>query len=177
MGRHIFEGTRFCAAPGWRELRPGLMPVSQARRRRRRSAGYGFRMAIVCQDVAQLDGKSTRVTTISDSQIKLLIQINDLETSEFVSKDARRDDTGLQNAGDAAGARPLRAAPLDAALCAPPVAQSARTARNVRAAQVRARSALQGPISRRGKWSGPATCSPFGRARCCIPSRISVRRH
>ena len=53
------------------------------------SAGYGFRMAIVMQDIAQLDelyGKNTRVTTVSGSQIKLFIQINDLDTSEFVSE-------------------------------------------------------------------------------------------
>jgi type IV secretion system protein VirD4 len=53
------------------------------------SAGYGFRMAIVVQDLAQLDelyGRNTRITTVSGSQIKLFIQINDLETSEFVSE-------------------------------------------------------------------------------------------
>jgi type IV secretion system protein VirD4 len=53
------------------------------------SAGYGFRMAIVMQDIAQLDelyGRNTRITTVSGSQIKLFIQINDLETSEFVSE-------------------------------------------------------------------------------------------
>ena len=53
------------------------------------SAGYGFRMAIVMQDIAQLDelyGKNTRATTLSGSQIKLFIQVNDLETSEFVSE-------------------------------------------------------------------------------------------
>ena len=53
------------------------------------SAGYGFRMAIVMQDLAQLDelyGKNTRMTTVSGSQIKLFIQVNDLETSEFVSE-------------------------------------------------------------------------------------------
>ena len=53
------------------------------------SAGYGFRMAIVMQDIAQLDelyGKNTRITTVSGSQIKLFIQINDLETSDFVSE-------------------------------------------------------------------------------------------
>ncbi len=53
------------------------------------SAGYGFRMAIVCQDIAQLDelyGKPTRITTVSGSQIKLFIQVNDLDTSEFVSE-------------------------------------------------------------------------------------------
>ncbi|WP_052506846.1 TraM recognition domain-containing protein [Bradyrhizobium elkanii] len=46
-------------------------------------------MAIVMQDIAQLDelyGKNTRITTVSGSQIKLFIQINDLETSEFVSE-------------------------------------------------------------------------------------------
>ncbi|MGN6097807.1 MAG: type IV secretory system conjugative DNA transfer family protein [Bosea sp. (in: a-proteobacteria)] len=53
------------------------------------SAGYGFRMAIVMQDIAQLDelyGRSRRITTVSGSQIKLFIQINDLDTSEFVSE-------------------------------------------------------------------------------------------
>ncbi|MBC9978216.1 type IV secretory system conjugative DNA transfer family protein [Bradyrhizobium campsiandrae] len=53
------------------------------------SAGYGFRMAIVMQDIAQLDelyGRNTRITTVSGSQIKLFIQINDLETSDFVSE-------------------------------------------------------------------------------------------
>ena len=53
------------------------------------SAGYRFRMAIVMQDIAQLDelyGKSTRITVLSGAQIKLFIQINDLETSEFVSE-------------------------------------------------------------------------------------------
>ncbi|WP_131196794.1 type IV secretory system conjugative DNA transfer family protein [Lichenihabitans psoromatis] len=53
------------------------------------SAGYGFRMAIIMQDIAQLDelyGRNTRVTTVSGSQIKLFIQINDLDTSEFVSE-------------------------------------------------------------------------------------------
>lgn len=53
------------------------------------SAGYGFRMAIVMQDIAQLDelyGRHTRITTVSGSQIKLFIQVNDLETSEFVSE-------------------------------------------------------------------------------------------
>ncbi len=53
------------------------------------SAGYGFRMAFVMQDIAQLDelyGRSRRITTVSGSQIKLFIQINDLDTSEFVSE-------------------------------------------------------------------------------------------
>ncbi|MCP3477916.1 type IV secretory system conjugative DNA transfer family protein (plasmid) [Bradyrhizobium sp. CCGUVB1N3] len=53
------------------------------------SAGYGFRMCIVMQDISQLDelyGRSTRITTVSGSQIKLFVQINDLETSEFVSE-------------------------------------------------------------------------------------------
>ncbi|WP_368736656.1 TraM recognition domain-containing protein, partial [Bradyrhizobium campsiandrae] len=38
------------------------------------------------QDIAQLDelyGRNTRITTVSGSQIKLFIQINDLETSDF----------------------------------------------------------------------------------------------
>lgn len=53
------------------------------------SAGYGFRMAIIMQDISQLDelyGRNTRLTAVSGSQIKLFIQINDLETSEFVSE-------------------------------------------------------------------------------------------
>jgi type IV secretion system protein VirD4 len=53
------------------------------------SAGYGFRMAIILQDIAQLDelyGRNTRITTLSGSQIKLFIQINDLETADFVSE-------------------------------------------------------------------------------------------
>ena len=53
------------------------------------SAGYGFRMCIVVQDISQLDelyGKNTRITTVSGSQIKLFVQINDLNTSEFVSE-------------------------------------------------------------------------------------------
>jgi type IV secretion system protein VirD4 len=52
------------------------------------SAGYGFRMCIVIQGLSQLDelyGKNTRITTMSGSQIKLFVQINDLETSDFVS--------------------------------------------------------------------------------------------
>ena len=52
------------------------------------SAGYGFRMALIMQDIAQLDelyGKNKRITIVSGSQIKLFIQINDLETSDFVS--------------------------------------------------------------------------------------------
>jgi len=53
------------------------------------SAGYGFRMAIIMQDISQLDelyGRNTRITAVSGSQIKLFVQINDLETSEFVSE-------------------------------------------------------------------------------------------
>lgn len=52
------------------------------------SAGYGFRMCLILQDIAQLDelyGRHTRVTTVSGSQIKLFIQINDDETANFVS--------------------------------------------------------------------------------------------
>ena len=53
------------------------------------NAGYGFRMVLVLQDLAQLDelyGKATRQTTVSACQVKLFIRMNDLETSEFVSK-------------------------------------------------------------------------------------------
>ncbi|PZR88479.1 MAG: conjugal transfer protein TraG [Stutzerimonas stutzeri] len=53
------------------------------------NAGYGFRMVLILQDVAQLDelyGKATRQTTVSACQVKLFIRMNDLETSEYVSK-------------------------------------------------------------------------------------------
>lgn len=53
------------------------------------STHYGFRMVLVLQDLAQLDelyGKATRQTTVSACQVKLFIRMNDLETSEFVSK-------------------------------------------------------------------------------------------
>ena len=46
-------------------------------------------MAIVMQDLARLDelyGRNTLITTVSGSQIKLFIQISDLDTSEFVSE-------------------------------------------------------------------------------------------
>ncbi|MGQ4827741.1 TraG/TraD/VirD4 family protein, partial [Enterococcus faecalis] len=52
------------------------------------SAGYGFRMALIVQDLAQLDeiyGKAIRTTTVSGSHIKLFIQINDDETAKYVS--------------------------------------------------------------------------------------------
>ena len=52
------------------------------------NAGYGFRMVLILQDLAQLDevyGKPTRITTVSACQLKLFIRINDLETSSFVS--------------------------------------------------------------------------------------------
>ncbi len=53
------------------------------------NAGYGFRMVLVLQDLAQLDelyGKATRQTTVSACQAKLFIRMNDLETSEYVSE-------------------------------------------------------------------------------------------
>lgn len=53
------------------------------------NAGYGFRMVLILQDLAQLDelyGKATRQTTVSACQVKLFIRMNDLETSEYVSK-------------------------------------------------------------------------------------------
>lgn len=53
------------------------------------NAGYGFRMVLVLQDLAQLDevyGKPTRQTTVSACQVKLIIRVNDLETSEYVSE-------------------------------------------------------------------------------------------
>ncbi|MCZ0738570.1 type IV secretory system conjugative DNA transfer family protein, partial [Phreatobacter sp. AB_2022a] len=53
------------------------------------NAGYGFRMVLVIQDLAQLDevyGKPTRQTIASACQVKLFIRINDLETSDYVSE-------------------------------------------------------------------------------------------
>ena len=53
------------------------------------NAGYGFRMVLILQDLAQLDelyGRATRQTTVSACQVKLFIRMNDLETSEYVSK-------------------------------------------------------------------------------------------
>ncbi len=52
------------------------------------NAGYGFRMVLILQDLAQLDevyGKATRQTTVSACQVKLIIRMNDIETSEYVS--------------------------------------------------------------------------------------------
>jgi type IV secretion system protein VirD4 len=53
------------------------------------SAGFGFRMCLIMQGISQLDelyGRNTRITTLAGSQIKLFVQVNDLETSEFVSE-------------------------------------------------------------------------------------------
>ena len=52
------------------------------------SAGFGFRMCHIMQSISQLDehyGRTTRMTALTGSQIKLFVQVNDLETSEFVS--------------------------------------------------------------------------------------------
>lgn len=52
------------------------------------SAGYGFRMVLVLQDVEQLDkiyDRATRMTTLSACQTKLFIRINDMETARYVS--------------------------------------------------------------------------------------------
>ncbi|EHH06264.1 type IV secretion system protein [Mesorhizobium amorphae CCNWGS0123] len=53
------------------------------------NAGYGFRMVLILQDLAQLDevyGKATRQTTVTACQVKLFIRMNDVETSEHVSE-------------------------------------------------------------------------------------------
>lgn len=53
------------------------------------SAGYGFRMAIILQNISQLDeiyGRPTRETMVSGTAIKLFVAINDNETAEYVSK-------------------------------------------------------------------------------------------
>ena len=52
------------------------------------SAGYGFRMAIVLQNISQLDetyGKAMRETLIAGAALKLFVAINDNETARYVS--------------------------------------------------------------------------------------------
>ncbi len=53
------------------------------------SAGYGFRMAIVLQNISQLDetyGKAMRETLIAGAALKLFVAINDNETAKYVSE-------------------------------------------------------------------------------------------
>ena len=53
------------------------------------SAGYGFRMAIILQNLSQLDelyGKSTRETLVAGAALKLFVAINDNATAEYVSE-------------------------------------------------------------------------------------------
>ena len=53
------------------------------------SAGYGFRMAIILQNLSQLDelyGKATRETLIAGCAIKLFVAINDNATAQYVSE-------------------------------------------------------------------------------------------
>lgn len=52
------------------------------------SAGYGFRMAIVLQNISQLDetyGKAMRETLVAGAALKLFVAINDNETARYVS--------------------------------------------------------------------------------------------
>ncbi len=52
------------------------------------SAGYGFRMAIVLQNISQLDetyGKAMRETLVAGAALKLFVAINDNETAKHVS--------------------------------------------------------------------------------------------
>lgn len=52
------------------------------------SAGYGFRMAIVLQNISQLDesyGKPMRETLVAGAALKLFVAINDNETARYVS--------------------------------------------------------------------------------------------
>lgn len=52
------------------------------------SAGYGFRMAIVLQNISQLDetyGKPMRETLVAGTALKLFVAINDNETAKYVS--------------------------------------------------------------------------------------------
>jgi type IV secretion system protein VirD4 len=53
------------------------------------SAGYKFRMAIMIQNMAQLDelyGKALRQSTLAGSQVKLFLAIDDLETANYLSE-------------------------------------------------------------------------------------------
>ena len=53
------------------------------------SAGYGFRMAIILQNLSQLDelyGKATRETLVAGAALKLFVAINDNATAEYVSE-------------------------------------------------------------------------------------------
>ena len=53
------------------------------------SAGYKFRMAIMIQNIAQLDelyGKPLRQSTLAGSQVKLFLAIDDLETANYLSE-------------------------------------------------------------------------------------------
>lgn len=52
------------------------------------SAGYGFRMAIVLQNISQLDetyGNAMRETLVAGAALKLFVAINDNETARYVS--------------------------------------------------------------------------------------------
>lgn len=52
------------------------------------SAGYGFRMAVILQNISQLDeiyGRATRETIVSGTAVKLFVAINDNETAKYVS--------------------------------------------------------------------------------------------
>lgn len=52
------------------------------------SAGYGFRMAIILQNLSQLDelyGKATRETLLAGCATKLFVAINDNATAQYVS--------------------------------------------------------------------------------------------
>ncbi len=52
------------------------------------SAGYGFRMAIVVQSIAQLDeiyGRNMRTLAVSSCNVQLIMKVNDNETAKYVS--------------------------------------------------------------------------------------------
>lgn len=53
------------------------------------NAGYGFRVVIVLQNLSQLDevyGKAVRETTVSACATQLYIRVDNLDTSEYLSK-------------------------------------------------------------------------------------------
>ena len=52
------------------------------------SAGYGFRMAIIIQNLSQLDeiyGKATREGIVANCALKLFVSVDDLATANYVS--------------------------------------------------------------------------------------------
>jgi hypothetical protein len=84
-------------------------------------------MCLIMQGISQLDehyGRTTRMTALTGSQIKLFVSVNDLATSEFVSE--MLGDTTEIYRTPAVGAGDIRPARLCAALHGATVAFDAR---------------------------------------------------